>query len=606
MNKLKAFIPSLNKDNSRVFGTILISALFLCLVRVLAPAEMNWDEAVQLEAAHRLVNGLGLTSTFFPPPFDPVEIASNLNQTPTPQYVTWWPPGFSLLVAGFLFLGLSLATTLKLIFGSTTLLGWLGWAILGQHFLARPLNLGALRLPVQLLLAALLPVFYTPRWVGTDVFLWAGVPFVVIFLFNSRVSQRLKLAYLVFAGLAFGVLVPIRYSSIFVAIAAFFILFQLNASRLKSAADYVFSLIQALPKYIVFLAGSLVFLIPLAIYNGFAGSNKPASSLYANPDVTSSTIPGLPEFVSFTSSFSSLGDAISSILKSSSTIATLSGIPIKPFAVFLKSHPIINHLHGSFCLLLLLALPLIILSRIPHNPLEDKKPDLSLSLAMMPTALVLLLVASTFAQDYDFVGTPRYYIPVFLPIIFLVYEFATLPVRRIYQALKLGCAVFIIAFLTYNVLWRPVMLLTEKKGYLAKAIVGSYVYSHPEYRYPSNRTITLYSKVSDRLRQLQQENPDALFFVQDYPFYVYDGHTGLRTIPSIKSEFWQRAYLEKAGKIFWVISRAGCPSVCSSHNTNPIEQLSPPNLKFETVFEAPKERTRILVSDLPANYKFAK
>lgn|GEM_PF-2359801 len=605
MKKIIALFQRLGRDNPQVFGVMLISALFLCLVRFLAPVEMNWDQAVQLEAAHRLVNGLGLTSTFFPPPFDPVEISSNLNQTPTPQYVTWWPPGFSLLVASLLFLGLPLATTLKLIFGGTTLLGWLGWAILGQHFLAKPLSFGAFRIPVQLPLAALLPIFYTPRWVGTDLFLWAGVPFAVIFLFNSRVSQQFKWVSLVYAGLVFGFLVPIRYSSIFIAIAAFLILFQLNASTLKTLADYIFSLFKTLRKYVIFLASSLVFLIPLALYNNFAGSNKPASSLYANPDVTSTTIPGLPEFVSFTSSFSSLGDAISSILKSSSTIATLSGIPIKPFAAFLNTYPPINLLHGSFCLLLALALPLILLNRTQNSDPGQEKPDLALSLAMMPTALVLLLVASTFAQDYDFVGTPRYYIPVFLATIFLAYEFTTLPVRRLYQWLKLGCSLFIIAFLAYNVLWRPVLLLQQKKGYLAKSIVGSYVYSHPDYRYPSNKIITLYDQASTKLRQLQQEHPDALFFVQDYPFYIYDGHTGLRTIPSIKSEFWQRAYLEKTSKIFWVISRSKCPSVCSSHNTNPIEQLSPPNLELKTVFEAPKERTRIVVSDLPADYKFA-
>ncbi|MCA1991584.1 MAG: hypothetical protein LDL41_05985, partial [Coleofasciculus sp. S288] len=84
MNKIKAYFYYLSQDNPKVFGLMLISAFFVTLARLLAPVEMNWDEAVQLEAAHRLVKGLGLTSTFFPPPYAPIEIPSNINVTSTP------------------------------------------------------------------------------------------------------------------------------------------------------------------------------------------------------------------------------------------------------------------------------------------------------------------------------------------------------------------------------------------------------------------------------------------------------------------------------------------------------------------------------------------
>lgn len=572
---------------------MLISAAFLCFVRILAPVEMNWDEAVQLESAHRLVQGLGLTSTYFPPPFDPVEISSNLLETPDPQLVTWWPPGYSLLVAGLLSVGLPLASALKVLFGATTLLGWLGWAILGSHFLARPLKLRSAKMPVNLLLAVLLPIFYTPAWSGTDLFLWAAVPFVVLLLFRAEVGRSFKVTSLVGAGLVFGVLAPIRYSSIFLAIAAGFILLQFNFVRIFALAR----------KYAIFLAGSLVFIIPLALYNKFAGSNKPASSLYANPDVKTTTIPGLPEFVSFTSSYDSLGDAVSSILKSSSTIAGLSGIHLSQFAAFLKTNAGINLLHGAFCLLLILAFPLLIWLRDRARAEGQAPPNLALALSSMPLALILLLVASTFAQDYDFVGTPRYYIPVFLPFFFLAYQFATLPAKQIFRAIKLAFALFIIAFLAFNVLYRPVLLLQQKRAYLAKTILGSYLSYRHDYRYPSNKTIAIYDDASAKVRELQAENPDALFFIQDYPFFVYDGYEGLRTLPTARSKFWQRAYVDKPVKIFWVVNKK-CPTVCSAHrNDDSIKEFSVlPNLK--EVFRAEREGSKILVTELPAGYEF--
>lgn len=597
MRKLKALIYYLSQGNPKVFGLILISAFFVTLARLLAPVEMNWDESVQLEAAHRLVKGLGLTSTFFPPPYAPVQIPSNINETPISQYLTWWPPGFSLLVASFLFLGIPLASSLKILYGVTTIIGWFGWAIIGSHSLAKPIQFGNIIFPAQLCIATLLPIFYTPAWSGTDLFLWAGVGFIILFLFNSAAKNEVK--YVFFAGLLFGFLVNVRYSTLFIAIVAFFILFQVNFPQVKAFTK----------NYSIFLASSLFFLFPLGIYNKFAGSNKPTVSLY-NSSTSSSAVPGLPEFVNFKGGFSSLFEAVSSILNSSLTISQLSGISTQPvlirftkpliesFESHLASH---TALYGTIWLLLVFCLPVLVFTRNKKNDIEEKKINISLSLSLVPLSLLILLVASSFAQDYDFVGTPRYYVPIFLPALFIFYEFATLQMRKSYQFIKIAFSVFIIIFLIYNLLYRPILIAKGRQLYFGQSILGSYLSYKADYRYPSNKVITLYDETSSALRQIQKDNPEALFFVQDYVFYVYDGHEGFRTLPI--SEFWNRAYVDKAVKIFWVVSRRSCPEICPDHISKPIDRLSSqPGL--QTIYTSPHEKAKILVSDLPSGYKF--
>lgn len=114
--RLQAFIYLLSEGNLKVFGTIFITGLFVILARVLAPVQISSDLGLQLQAAHRLVQGLGLTVA--------LSLNFELNQPPNSEYLTHFPPALSLLVASLLFLKLPLATALKIIYGLTTVVGW--------------------------------------------------------------------------------------------------------------------------------------------------------------------------------------------------------------------------------------------------------------------------------------------------------------------------------------------------------------------------------------------------------------------------------------------------------------------------------------------------
>lgn len=585
MNKIKALIYYLSQGNPKVFGIMIISAFFVTLARLLAPLEMSWDPAVQLDAAHRLVQGLGLTTTVSPIPQYIDQIPANLNQAPTPHYLTSFPPGFSLLVASLLFVGISLASSLKILYSLATLLGWLAWAIIASHCLSKPLKLGSISFPAQFFLAALLPVFYTPVWIGTDIFLWSALPFMVLLLFNSAFKGSLNLPYLVTAGLIFGFQFSLRYAVLFVGIAAFFILLQINFPQGKAF----------LKSYFIFLISSLVLIIPVFIYIKLANSYNGISAL--------------PQ-VSFKSQYSGFFSTITEILQSSSAIANISGLPIQPkLAYHLDPNPSLYFI-GIFFLIFTFLLPLLVFKRNKRASLDEVKRDFPLALSLLPASLVFFLLFCNFAGQYDFLGTPRYYLPVFLPTLFVCYESSVIKTRNIYKLIRNLFLIFIIMFFAYNLVarpldWKPGSSISFRgiPARLTREVLTNSMMYRKDYRYPSNKVMIGYAETSAKVRELQKENPDALFFVQEYPFYVYDGHPGLRVIPV--SEFWKKAYVDKAVKVFWVVKQK-CPAVCTEHGKEVIDRLSSqPGLR--TVFTSSqenREHTKILVSDLPSGYKF--
>lgn len=233
--KISAFVFFLSNGNPRVFYAFLVSALFVVLIRVLSPIQLYGDELIQLEPAYRLSQGLGLTSNYYAS-FNPA-----LNQPLVAQYLTWFPPGFSLAVAFLLTLKLSLASALKIIFGLTTIIGWVSWAIIGSSLLYRPFMLFSRKLYVNIVIASILPIFNTPVWSGSDIFLWAGTALTVVLItyFSNNINtasnannNRKKL--LILSGLVVGSTYSFRYAGIFLILVTFVILFQANFPRIKS------------------------------------------------------------------------------------------------------------------------------------------------------------------------------------------------------------------------------------------------------------------------------------------------------------------------------------------------------------------------------------
>ena len=65
MNKFSSIYVKLGEGNLKVFGVMLLSAVWILLIRLFSPLAEGWDSNIQIDAAYRFADGLGLTNAFF-------------------------------------------------------------------------------------------------------------------------------------------------------------------------------------------------------------------------------------------------------------------------------------------------------------------------------------------------------------------------------------------------------------------------------------------------------------------------------------------------------------------------------------------------------------
>jgi hypothetical protein len=117
--------------------------------------------------------------------------------------------------------------------------------------------------------------------------------------------------------------------------------------------------------------------------------------------------------------------------------------------------------------------------------------------------------------------------------------------------------------------------------------------------YPGYQIYSPKENSRNKLRELFKAHPDAVFFLDEYPYFAYE--TGslrtesrsmdLRGLP-VKT-FWNSAFTSRPLKVFWVLE-LGTPG----------DSIPDPNGKV--IYNDPFEKTRILESDYPAGHRFFK
>lgn len=557
------------QDSSTVLLIILVVALLVILLRLLAPFEVYWDQSIQLESAHRLARGLGLTTTYdlsITSSGDDSKItSSDLNVAPEAQYVTWFPPAFSLLIGGLLALGLPAVIALKLTYSLVTLAGWTGWGLIAASMLTKPIRLFTKLIPFQYAIAAILPIFFTPDWKGTDIYLWAGTPWIVLLLGQTLTSANLR--YVVGAGLISGLLYSFRYASVFLALSAFLILAIAHLPRLKPLVV----------QFACFLGGSLVFILPVSIYNRVVQAGA-----------------GLPSYIS-SHGFADFSSTIERIGHQLPTASILFGLPVSEIVTALPPQTPWRYLYGVAVLLILAFLPFWV-KRLERG--HSKDFGILLGLTCLPISLVLFLVVCMFTHPYGFLETERYYVGVNLCFILAFYRLSSLPEAN--WSVRWITSIFVTVLLVHYGLYRPSDLWNGKQTQLIQQVAGYTPTS--DVSYPSNQFYSSY--VSQALRstvkKLQQEYPDAIFFTVAHPYYIYDGSTGVRFMQG--DRFWPKAYVTRPTKVFWVTIYY-CAEICGTVTYKNIDVISKlPQLK--TVFVDPENKGKILTAELPAGFTF--
>jgi hypothetical protein len=543
--------------------------MLVIAARTFAPFEVAKDQAAQLEAAHNLVEGKGLTTT------EVVSTSPDITDNPSPKYLTWWPPGFTLIIALFLWLGLSLLVSLKLVFSLVTIVGWVGWGIIASRMLTGPMRIFGRAYPLHVIIAACLPVFFTLGWDGTDIIMWAGIPFVLLLLVQQ--SQKASYVSLISSGLLFGALYAIRYSSLFLGLAALITLVQVCWPDYRSS----------LKRFAVFVLSSFILILPTYIY----------SKLFA---VGVSGISDRATLTRITSSLSVVFDGI--LQKLPMTAHMIFGNPVPDQILFqLNSRPLL-YVSGLICVAILVSVPFIL---IHTNQAAGKRfqTDLALSVWLLPISLLATLVAINFAVRLGLVGVRRYYEPLALCGLLIFYQLATVRVTQ--RAIAYASRTVVLAFLIYVCVFLPSLaFMPDRSGRLVKTVLGfvppndvrykgtSYRVSYPEFTIYSNK-----ESGKQKLRELAEADPEALFFVEEYAYFVYDGFCDGGPVPGktlrvfSRPDYWSKAYTSRAVRVFWVVNE----------NTD-LDFLD--DSSQHVVFSDPVERTKIVQTDFPAGYRF--
>jgi hypothetical protein len=280
-------------------------------------------------------------------------------------------------------------------------------------------------------------------------------------------------------------------------------------------------------------------------------------------------------------------------------IATMPGIePVEKLIEHLRAYPIPNALVGMALFAALLALPWAMV-RLKKGPGPSVRQDLSLPLAWVPISLVAFLMVCMLTNPGDFQSVARYYLPASLPVIFLGYKLLSRwPVP---DWIKVPCVSAVLIFLGYQAALAAESLPRAIQETVLKNLTG-----------PHHAEAFLLARVttSTEVKALQRRFPEAIFYYQHLPDFIHDASSGCRPIPGSKKpkwlagrEFWERAYVDKPTRIFWILEKT-CPGICGTEE-EPLTIDALANLPRRVVYSNDKDNYHILVTDLPAGFRFA-
>ncbi|CAF0703464.1 hypothetical protein [Candidatus Methylacidithermus pantelleriae] len=567
--------------DNRIFPWV-VSALIVAVVKFFSPWTLSWDEACQHEVAHRLVAGLGLTSTFLSIP------SEDLCQDPLPRPYFHHPPGYSLLIAALLTLKLPILPSLRVLSFALTLGGWIGFGRIARLLFPAPEHPNE-RATFPWMAAWIIPWLWSPWWRGTDLYLWALTPWVL--LIGSLPGKAYPYATFTralqdaFLGMLVGILYWIRYASLFLLVwFHLWILIDTDCPRRF-----------LIRRWICFWLGFSPLFFLLQFFQRIAETNH--RGLIA-PFLT---IGG----------FGEVGSRLKELLLELGNTA-------QPFFFFLPGSWRRELVQGwPSCLFLwllavaLLLWPFFLLRKDRLAPSSPQRRLLKACLWAILANFLTLSLAELASHDMEqgkipFLLEDRYFWPV--GACYPLVGIAALTGWRSGKALaRWATAIF-------SPQWRAITTLVSLlalaglfirqplRQWTAKALDEAL----RSMERPRNVFVTGKEKSKRYVHLLARSHPGAAFYIEDYPFYAFDWdpfHNPLRPIPP--PSFWQHAWCSCSKELFWILGQSspGAFSPKSSGYRKPLGNLGK-HFSVELVTFFPEEEVAIFHSVVPAGYRF--
>ncbi len=540
----------------------LLSISFLLTDRLSEPFTITYDMGIQLNATENLLANGRLTADHF------ASYEPDLLAKPQTSYLTWFPPGFSVIIAALRTTGMSLVASLRVFDSFMLLSGWIGWFSLAWFASSQTLN----RKPYHLfwIVPALMamPLALSPWAGGTDSALFAATPWVLICLF--RYYENGAWRYAVGAGILVAALVAFRYAALFLAPLFLIGLLPIVVHNWRVTARFA----------AISIAAFALGMVPLLIYNTLANQGAPVPP-YAWQHLT-------PAF---------LLHRLSKILFALPSISSILGLA--PFDRFISSLSQESAYRPALGIILLLFLfgttagASIFLCRVRRdNSMVVWLLLASTCILVSFLAASSVIISAASLPAYIVLGDGRYYMPVLpaIPIVLISAWGLQVPstIRRAALAVGISWSAYFCVDTYALRSWRnldfPLNSFLSKSPVELHSLKGFFkLGSHPPRFSSVNRLDAHYNAIAVHpwLDQLRAEHPQALFFVQHLPYFEYrEANSKLRRIP--ETPYWQHAYASRSVQLFFFVLDDGDAITSSLMRTHVIISNHLPVVKVET------------------------
>jgi hypothetical protein len=544
------------------------SATITTIVRLLNATDIAFDFPSQIQAAQHLLAGKGLSIYAWAVEGDLAGRARLLT-------MAHFPAGYSLCAAALIAMGFTVAAVVKTCGAVATILGWWGWADLGFCFLSAGLKRGVFWRSIGYAVAFALPLMCTPPWQGTEILIWAAIPWVLRWQMKGANGTDSSRRSDWITGVLCGFSILMNYAAVFLAVyTLFLILVQSKASSRRVASRIGWFAVGALP------------FVAFQIYiNHFTSETESTAG--------SITLAG-----GFPIVINRLWQGLN--LVSSANLAIAWWMP-RPL---LRWFTLPNHLLLAGATLLVFAvLPKVVASKLGYRCLVEGSRDLRVVASGFFAILPFCLWAWTGISDYLFVTDPKYYIPL-LPLgVFIGYALAVPSDTRESNLRKILYRigqVYSFGFVLVTARWLVLLLLPGQISAEKHAkLMGTTHFNH----WPSMKLTYEFSAARAYAIELIKRQPDTVVVTNHEEWFYGDPSVDGSRITRLKD--FRATYISGPAHILIVAEdfSGGPPEAVSwwTHyaqlmRADFFEQV--PNLRLLKRF--PEENIKILEASIPS------